>query len=183
MSMKKLTVYATLTALLAGVVTVVTWQMNGWPTVAGQPLTYLSFVAWAAYFLFGANVQGAVKAFTSMLAGIIAAILMFALSIAFGFAPWWAVPLAVFILVIPMMFCERIPIFSNVAAVFMGTGLYFSISAAGGVAGFTIDQYLLVGATELFYVLIGFAAGWLTIQFNIMASKEKAPEKAAQGAD
>jgi len=173
MNTKQLTVYAVLTALLAGVVTLITWQMNGWPTVAGQPLTYISFTAWAAYFLFGANISGAAKAFSSMIAGIIAAILMFVLSIAFGFVPWWAVPLAVVILVIPMIFCERIKIFNNVAAVFMGTGLYFSISAAGGFAGFTADQYLIVGLTELLYVFIGFAAGWLTIQFNIMASKGK----------
>jgi VIT1/CCC1 family predicted Fe2+/Mn2+ transporter len=47
-----------------------------------------------------ANVKGAVRAFTSMIAGIVAGALMFVLSLAFGFTPWWAVPLAVIIMVI-----------------------------------------------------------------------------------
>lgn len=171
MKFSKLLIYAILTAVLAGVVTLITWQMNGWPSAAGQPLTYVSFISWAAYFLFGANIPGAVKAFTSMIAGIIAAILMFVLSIAFGFAPWWAVPLAVVILVIPMMLCERVSICNNVAAIFLGTGLYFSLSAAGAFPDFSIASYVTVGVTELLYVAVGFVAGWITIQFNIMVSK------------
>jgi len=165
--------YALLTAILAGVVTLITWQLNGWPSSTGQPVTYISFITWAAYFLFGANIKGASKAFCSMLAGIVAAILMFVLSIAFGFVPWWAVPLAVVILVVFMMYAEKVSIINNVAAVFMGTGIYFSLSAAGAFEGFTVAQYILVGVTELIYVFIGFAAGWVTIQFNIMCSKMK----------
>ena len=166
MSFKKLIVYATLIALLAAIVTLVTWQMNGWPSAAGQPLTYLTFIAWATYFLFGANLKGAAKAFSSIIAGIVAAVLMFVLSIEFGFVPWWAVPLAVFILVIPMMLAERVPPINNVAAIFLGTGLYFSLSAAGAFKEFTIVQYALVGVTELLYVLVGFVAGWITIWIN-----------------
>jgi len=174
MTGKKMFCYALLTAVLAGVVTLITWQMNGWPCAAlGQPVTYISFISWAAYFLFGANIKGAINAFCSMIPGIIAAILMFVLSIAFGFVPWWAVPLAVVIVVIPMMYVDKVKIINNVAAEFMGTGLYFSLSAAGAFTGFTVGQYALVGITELLYVAIGFAAGWVTIQFNIMCSKMK----------
>ena len=173
MTGKKMFLYALLTAILAGIVTLITWQMNGWPISVGQPLTYISFITWAAYFLFGANLKGAWKAFCSIIAGIIAAILMFVLSILFGFAPWWAVPLAVIIVVIFMMYAAKVKIINNVAAVFMGTGIYFSLSAAGAFNGFTADQYALVGITELVYTFIGFAAGWVTIQFNIMCSKMK----------
>jgi hypothetical protein len=173
MTNKKLIVYAVLTAVLAGIVTLVTWQMNGWPIPIGKPLTYVSFISWAGYFLFGASPKGALKAFTSIIAGIVAAVLMFVLSIAFGFAPWWAVPLAVTIMVIPMMLCEKVKPFNNVAAVFVGTGRYFSLSAAGAFADFSLMTYVMVGLTELVYVLIGFVAGWLTIQFNIWVSKPK----------
>ncbi len=173
MSTKKLVIYATLTAALAGIVTLITWQMNGWPSMASQPLTYVSFISWASYFLFGANVKAAAKAFSSIIAGIIAAILIFVLSLAFGFVPWWAVPLAVFILVIPMMLAERVKIINNVAAIFLGTGLYFSLSAAGCFETYSLTEYIVVGLTELIYVFVGFAAGWLTIQFNIMVSKNK----------
>ena len=173
MTGKKMFLYALLTAILAGVVTLITWQMNGWPSAAGKPLTYISFITWAAYFLFGANVKGATNAFLSIIAGIIAAILMFVLSITFGFVPWWAVPLAVVILVIVMMYAEKVKPINNVAAVFMGTGIYFSLSAAGAFSTFSVQEYAIVGLTELIYVFIGFAAGWVTIQFNIMCSKLK----------
>ncbi len=173
MSMKKLFIYALLTAILAGIVTLITWPMNGWPTIANKSLTYISFIAWASYFLFGANVKAAIKAFTSIVAGIVAAILIFVLSLAFGYTPLWAVPLAVAILVVPMMMAEKVEPINNVAAIFMGTGIYFSLSAAGCFEAFTLTEYVVVGLAELFYILIGFVAGWITIQFNIMVSKNK----------
>lgn len=171
MKFSKLFLYAVLTAVLAGVVTVITWQMGGWPVKVASPLTYISFISWAGYFLFGASVKGALKAFSSIIAGIIAAILMFVLSIAFGFTAWWCVPLAVIILVIPMMLAEKVSIINNVAAIFFGTGLYFSLSSAGAFQDFSIGSYVMVGLAELLYVAIGFIAGWLTIQFNIAVSK------------
>ena len=70
---------------------------------------------------------------------------------------------------------EKIKPVSNVAAIFMGTGIYFSLSAAGGFADFDFSptRYCIIGLTEMLYVAIGFVAGWLTIQINIMCSKMK----------
>lgn len=169
MKPKALLPYSVLMGLLAGVVTLVTWVgMNGFLVTGASPLTYVSFCAWAAYFLFGAAPKPALHAFASMAAGIVAAILMFVLSIAFGFVPWWAVPVAVVILVIGMMWLEKVPPVSNIAAVFLGTGLYFSLSAAGVFEGtFTLQTYLTVGLVELIYVAIGFIAGWLSVQLSI----------------
>jgi hypothetical protein len=181
MKISRSLVYALLTAILAGILTLVTWQINGFIiTGAKTPFTYISFCAWATYFFVGANPKAAFKAFYSIAAGAIAAILMFVLSVAFGFAPWWAVPLAVVILVIPMMLTDKWHL--NQAAVFIGTGLYFSISAAGGVASFDAKGYALAGLGELFYVLVGFIAGWFTIQFYVLCSKagsKKAEPEAA----
>jgi len=165
MKPKALLPYSLLVALTAGVVTLITWQMDGFLVHGATPLTYVTFCSWAGYFLFGAAPRPAVHAFASMAAGIVAAIIMFVLSIKFGFTPWWAVPVAVFIVVIGMMWLEKVPPVSNVAAVFLGTGLYFSLSAAGAFANqFTAKQYFLVGLTELVYIAIGFVAGWVTIQ-------------------
>jgi hypothetical protein len=180
MKTPQLIVYAVLTAVLAGVVTLVTWKMNGFPlaTEAGNPLTYISFIAWATYFLFGASPKPAVHAFVSMIAGIVAAILMFVLSLAFGFVPWWAVPLGVTILVIFMMLAERVKPISNVAAIFVGTGLYFSLNAAGAFGGvYDLTNYVLVGVTELIYVAIGFIAGYITIQFAGLVTKSNKSEE------
>ena len=172
MKTKNLLVYSIMVALMAGLVTLLTWQMNGWPVKDFQPLTYITFIAWAGYFLFGASIKGAINAFCSMIAGVVAGILMFVLSIAFGFVPWWAVPLAVFIMVIPIMFCEKVKPINNIAAIFLGTGTFFSLSSAGAFGGvFTFASYSLVGLTMLLYVAIGLVSGWITIQINIFCSK------------
>ncbi|MFT9057131.1 MAG: DUF1097 domain-containing protein [Ethanoligenens sp.] len=170
--------YAVVTAFLAGLVTLFTWNINGFIIKGSNtPFTYISFCAWAVYFLVGASPKAALKAFSSMIAGIIAAILMFVLSLAFGFTPWYAVPLAVVILVIPMMLMESVKPFNNVSAVFVGTGLYFSLSASGAIPSFDFFGYTRAGLAELFYVLVGFVAGWLTIQLRAFAAGEKQAEK------
>jgi hypothetical protein len=180
MNPKALLPYSISMGLLAGVVTLVTWQMSGFLVTGATPLTYVSFCAWAAYFLFGAAPKPALHALSSMAFGIIAAIAMFVLSIAFGFVPWWAVPLAVVILVILMMWLEKVPPASNIAAVFLGTGLYFSLSAAGVFQGnFSVPMYLTVGGVELLYVAIGFVAGWLSVLLGGWCTAKFAAPQAA----
>jgi hypothetical protein len=181
MNPKALLPYSVLTGVLAGVVTLVTWQMGGFLVTGGTPLTYISFCAWAAYFLFGAAPKPALHAFSSIAFGIVAAILIFVVAIAFGFVPWWAVPVAVAILVVFMMWLEKVPPASNVAAVFLGTGLYFSLSAAGVFQGkFTLQNYVTVGIVELIYVAIGFIAGWLTILLAGWCTARFAPSDASK---
>ncbi len=169
----KFFLYTILMAVLAGVVTLVTWQMNGFLVPSSTPLTYITFIAWAGYFLVGANIKDAAVAFASCVPGILAAIFMFVLSILFGFSPWWAVPVAVVILVPFMCYCEKVKPIRNTAAVFLATGIYFSLSAAGAITEFTFKGYALAGITELVYILIGFIAGWVSIQIFTFCSKLK----------
>ncbi len=135
-------------------------------------MPYITFCSWATYFLIGANVRDGILALGSAVAGILAAIFMFILAICFGFDPWWAVPLAVFILVPFMIYCEKVKPIRNVSAVFMSTGLYFSLSAAGAFndLGFTAQGYAFVGIAELIYMVIGFIAGWASIKLNNFCS-------------
>jgi len=175
----KFFLYAFLTAVLAGVVTIFTWNINGFIIKGNTPLTYITFCTWAMYFMIGANPKAALKAFSSMIAGIIAAILMFELSILFGFTPIWAVPVAVIIMVVPMMYMEKVKPFSNVAAIFIGTGLYFSLSAANAIPALDVGSFALAGLGELFYTLVGFVAGWITIQFYVMLSKPASQSSSA----
>ncbi len=165
---KSFFVYAILMGLLAAVVTLITWQMDGLLVKAGTPLTYITFCSWATYFMIGANVKDGILGVCSAVAGIVAAILMFILAINFGFTPWWAVPLAVFIMVPFMIYCEKVKPIRNVSAVFIGTGLYFSLSAAGAFndLGFTAKGYVFVAIAELIYMVIGFIAGWASIRIN-----------------
>ena len=175
MTYKKQFVYALLTAILAGIITYVTQAMAGWPIPAceGNGLTYICFVCWACYFVCGCNVKGAINWFLSMVAGVIAGILMFVITFALmgvGMGYLIAVSIAVIIMVIPMMFYDRVNL--NGAGVFVGTGLFFSLNAAGALTTFTMADYLLVGGTELLYSIIGLAAGWMTIKFAGMVTKE-----------
>jgi len=175
MNVKKQLVYAVLTAILAGVVTYVTQAMSGWPipASAGNALTFISFGCWACYFVCGCNVRGAINWVASMVGGIISAILMFVLTFAFigSMGYLLAVSVAVTIIVIFMMFADRIKL--NGAGVFIGTAFYFALSACGALTTFTFSDYALAGVAELIYAVIGLAAGWLTIQFSILATKTK----------
>ena len=175
MTYKKQFVYALLTAILAGIITYVTQAMSGWPIPAceGNGLTYICFVCWACYFVCGCNVKGAINWFLSMAVGVIFAILMFVVTFALmgcGLDYLMAVSIAVVIWVIFMMFYDRVKL--NGAGVFVGTGLFFSLNAAGALTTFTMGDYLLVGGTELIYSAIGLLAGWLTIQFAGLVTKE-----------
>lgn len=172
MKTKNYVIYVVLVALLAGIVDLFTNVLEAAkvfnPTENPISLTFVSFVAWALYFVVGANVTGAAKAFVSMLFGAVAAVFMFILSIAFGLSPWWAIPLAVFIVVLFMVPLEKLK-FINLAAVFAGTGLFFA--ADGQLTTYTIPDYATCVAAEMLYILIGLVAGWLTIQAYVFCSK------------
>lgn len=175
MTYKKQFVYALLTAILAGIITYVTQAMAGWPIPAceGNGLTYICFVCWACYFVCGCNVKGAINWFISMVVGVIFGILMFVVTFALmdtGMGYLVAVSLAVVLWVIFMMFYDRVKL--NGAGVFVGTGLFFSLNSAGALTTFTMGDYLLVGGTEMFYAAIGLVAGWLTIWFAGLVTKE-----------
>lgn len=169
MNIKQQSVWALLTAILAGVVTYVTQAMAGWPVPAtiatGNQLTYISFATWACYFAAGSTIKGALNWLYSMVGGIIAAILMFVLTFMFmpGTGYLLGVSIAVIILVFFMMLLDRIKM--NTTAVFIGTALYFALNSSGALTTFTLGDYLVVGAAEIVYTLVGLFAGYLTILF------------------
>jgi uncharacterized membrane protein YuzA (DUF378 family) len=175
--------YAVLTAVLAGVVTLATQAMAGWPvygvdlSMAGaRAMTFISFGTWACYFAAGANVKGALNWLYSMIVGIIAAIFMFALTYAWFGAMGYlgAVSVAVIVVVFFMMWYDKIKI--NGAGLFIGTAFYFALAGCGvfgaltdGIPGF--KEYMIVAFAEIVYTIIGLCAGWLTIFFAVNCSK------------
>ncbi len=173
MKMGKMLLYAVAIALLAAVVTLITdvLQGAGIITTAGS-LTFITFISWASYFVFGANLKGAWSAFLGIIVGIVAAILMFVLVTQFAGQGMnvgiVAIPLAVFILVIFMLLCEKVPYFNNVAAIFLGTGMFFGLMGTPEIGA---KGYTLVFLGELLYVAIGFAAGWLTVAIRVAFEK------------
>jgi len=165
--------YALAIAVLAGLVDLVTnlIQASGFVT-ASASLTFVTFIVWASYFLLGANPKSAVSGFLGIFAGILAAIGMFVLTGVFAGAGMAvgliAIPLAVFVLVIFMILLEKAPYFNNVAAVFLGTGIFFGLMGTSeiGATGFAT-----VAFGQLVYALIGLIAGWLTVQIRVAIEK------------
>ncbi len=161
----KLVVYAVIVAALAGIVTLITDVMQAAGIITTDAsLTFITFICWATYFVFGANLKGAWSAFLGFIVGIVAAILMFVLAGQFAGMGMnvglVAIPLAVFILVIFMLLAEKLPYFNNVAAIFLGTGMFFGLMGTPAIGA---TGYGTVFLGELIYAAIGFAAGWLTV--------------------
>jgi hypothetical protein len=92
-------------------------------------LPWVSFQAWAMYFLAGCTLKGGVKVMLAYFAGAVASVAIFEL--AGLFAGWGlgraAVPLAVFPVVIGVICGERVPWFDFVPAWFIGAGVFFGI--------------------------------------------------------
>lgn len=178
MKFGKLFTYAVIIGVLAGFVDLLTNILQGAGIVATDgSLTFVTFIFWASYFLFGANPKAAGKAFMGAAAGIVCAIIIFALVgplASMGLSvPMVAIPVAVVVGVILMCLCEAVPPISNVAAVFLGAGTFFGIF---GTPAFGAKGYLMAGLGELIYVAIGFVAGWLTVQVRVAIEKSGAKE-------
>lgn len=192
MKTKNYVLYVVLLSFLAGIVDLVTNLIEG-QELFGIPgsFTFITFTCWALYFLFGANLKGAAKGYLSILSGAICAVFMFYLTFAFDITvkAWWAIPLAVFFVVLIMVPQEKIKAI-NLAGVFAGTGLFFAADAAGAVtfldaagnfAPFGVRSYAIGVAIEMLYALIGLTAGYLTIKLygfcaGLGAKKEEAKQ-------
>ena len=176
MKLKQQLPYAILTAAIGFAITFLTQWMGAWPltnligsriATGSNPVTWLCFVTWACYFAAGCNVKAALNWLYSIIVGIVAAILMFVLTFAFCNSDYsnylFAISLAVFIVIIPMMFYDKVKI--NGAAMFIGTAMYFGLNGCGFVGGNEVGNYLAVAGTEIIYTILGLLCGWLTIFF------------------
>lgn len=139
-------------------------------TIVGSLLagggSWIGFAAWACYFLGGCNVKGGVKAFLAWAVGILASILIMVLGGVFsGGLGFWGVPVAVLLVVIPVICLEKTDWFGFVPALFVGAGIYFGVMGyiAGTVAAPFTGNFWAFFAVEMFYCVFGLVWGWLTI--------------------
>lgn len=168
MKTEKLVLYAVCVAVLAFLVDLLTnvIQSTGFITPDAS-LTFVTFIVWAAFFLFGASIKGAVSGFLGIFAGVVAAIAIYVMVGKYAGAGMnvglLAIPLAVFTLVIFMLLLEKAPYFNNIAAVFLGTGVFFGLMGTPAIAE---AGYGMVLVGEMVYAAFGLIAGWLTIQIR-----------------
>ena len=120
---------------------------------------WVTFQAWAMYFMAGCTVKGGIRTFLGYIMGIIAALSIIYMAGAFGSTGTWAFPLAVFVAVIPMCAMERahwsidyVPaLFISSAVLFAFTSLYPQATKSS------------MAITILVYCAIGMVYGVVTV--------------------
>lgn len=170
---KNLLLYAVCVGLMAGFVVLITNLLQSLGIVTNDgSLTFITFACWASYFLFGANIKGAVSAFLGFIVGIIGSIIIFTLAGIFaGYgmnASLIAIPIAVSTVVLFMVLCEKVPYFNNVAAIFLGTSLFFALMGTPAIGS---EGYGIAAFGLLLYATIGFASGWITVLIRVVLEK------------
>jgi len=137
----------------------------------GMDLMWVSFQAWAVYFLAGCTPMGGVKAWLGYFSGIVASVAIIEIMKPLGIQPVFgmniAMALAVFIVVIPAIMTENLKNF--VPALFIGSGAFFaSLGAATGAAetakcACSCAPYVYAARAVLVYCLVGQIFGWVTV--------------------
>ena len=123
---------------------------------------WISFQAWAMYFLGGCTPKGGVRALIGYVLGMAASIAIMAGGGLLGPLGFWAMPVTLLILVPIILYLDIAPELINfVPAVFVGAGVFFGIMSY--IPGAT---YASAFISEGVYCVIGLLFGFLTILFR-----------------
>lgn len=176
MKFSKFIVIPVMIAVLAALLQVIDQWLGqlGYFAIATKGFAWLSFQAWALYFLAGCTLGGGLRVMLGYVSGIVGSIAIIA------FAGWlggqglgfWAVPLSLLILVIPVICLERVRWFDMVPAIFIAAGGYFCIM--NYVPGATFCN---AAVTEFAFCLIGLLFGWVTVALRVGYEKCVAKKK------
>jgi len=141
-------------------------------------LTWVSFQAWAMYFLGGCTVKMGLKTIAGYIGGIIASIAIFELGDLFAQAMgvYWGYAIAVFIVVIPVISAEKIPGLDFIPSWFIGAGVFFAfMSLLGEQLPHTLEGYRTVAVPELVACVVGLIFGYVTVTFRTRYEDALAP--------
>lgn len=123
---------------------------------------WISFQAWAMYFLAGCTRKGGLRALIGYVIGMIASIAIMVGGGALGGLGFWAMPAILLILVPVVLYLDIAPeLFNLVPAVFVGAGVFFGVMSY--VPGATFQNAFL---GELIYCVVGLLFGAMTIAFR-----------------
>ena len=137
------------------------------PIAGNKGFGWVTFQAWAMYFMAGCTLKGGMRTFLGYVMGITAAILIIKLAGILGSTGFWAVPLAVFVIVIPMCSMERAhSLIDFVPALFISSAVFFAFTQLYPAATFTNDALII-----LLYCIIGMIYGVVTIELRGLYEK------------
>ncbi|MCK5000876.1 MAG: DUF1097 domain-containing protein [Anaerohalosphaera sp.] len=145
------------------------------PESIGGPalLSWISFQAWAMYFMGGCTVKMAGKTIVGYVGGIIASIAIFELAAVIGPLGGFGLALTVFIVVIPIIAAERIEIMNFIPAWFIGAAVFFALQFMSGAS--TIPQYIEIAVPEMIACVVGLFYGYCTVTFRTWYEKKVMP--------
>jgi hypothetical protein len=171
MDFKKFIVIPVFIGFLAFTFILIDQMISPYMPIAGNKgFGWVTFQAWAMYFLAGCTLKGGLRTLFGYAMGILAAILIIKLAGIFGSTGFWAVPLAVFIVVIPMCSMERAhALIDFVPALFVSSAVYFAFM--NYIPGATMTSSAI---TILTYCAIGMIYGIVTVNLRIAYEKRVA---------
>jgi hypothetical protein len=151
----------------------------GSSAIVGGPglLIFVTFQAWAVYFAAGCTPKNGLKVFLAYAVGIAASIGVVEISKilgGMGLTGQWPVGLAVFIIVIPVICCEKVDMLSFIPGIFIGSGMFFAILTLGGERVIEDGQivvnglanwsgYAKIAVAELIGCGVGQVFGFITV--------------------
>jgi hypothetical protein len=155
------------------------------PESIGGPglVAWISFQAWAMYFMGGCTVKMAGKTVIGYAGGIIASVIIFKLGGIFAgpMGGYWGTAVAVFLVVVPLMCVEKVEILNFIPAWFIGAGVFFALAfmaKAGTMAG-----YVEIAVPEMIACVIGLIFGYCTVSFRTWYEKMVIPTAEEESAE
>jgi EamA domain-containing membrane protein RarD len=136
------------------------------PIGADKGFTYIAFVAWAVYFFSGCTGKGGIRAAIGYVIGVTFSVGIILLSNVFAATGFFAVPIAVLIVVFFVLYLEKLPWVDLIPAMFVASGCYFGIMTYVDQASFGTAAFV-----EIVYGFIGLLFGWITITGKSYFSK------------
>ena len=137
------------------------------PIADNKGFGWVTFQAWAMYFLAGCTLKGGLRTLFGYAMGILAAILIIKLAGVFGSTGFLAVPLAVFVIVIPMCSVEKAhSLIDFVPALFVSSAVFFAFM--NYIPGATMTSSAV---TILIYCVIGMIYGIASVNLRIAYEK------------
>ncbi len=139
------------------------------PTVGNLGFGWISFQAWAVYFMAGCTPKNGGRALIGYILGMISSIII----IYFGgrFSPtlgFFSFPLVLLVVVPLILYLDQAPLMFNfVPALFVGAGVFFGCMTY--VPGATFSNIFI---TEAVYCIVGLLFGLKTITFRTWYEKK-----------
>jgi len=149
-------------AFLAFIIVCIDQSIKGcMPIGSENGFTYLAFVAWAVYFFTGTAKDG-IRAAIGYVIGIAFSIGIVNLAGVFSCTQFFAVPIAVLIVVFLVLYLEKVPWINYIPSMFVASGCFFGIINYVPEAG-KGPLFCDAVTVELIYGFLGLLFGWFAV--------------------